>query len=316
MFKESRIYIAGHTGLLGTALLKRVEKEGFRNIIVRTHSEADLTDSRAVDRLFRDERPECVFLAAGLTGGIIANSAHPARFLHENISIQDNVFESAIRYGVRRLVFYGSSCIYPKCAEQPISEGALLTGAIEETSAPYAAAKIAGIAACAAYNREYGARRFIALVPNSMYGPAGNFDPENSHVLSALMRRLHDARVLGAGMVTLWGSGSPRREFVFSEDVAQASVFAMKNAERLRNSHYNVGTGEDFSIKELASAVARVVGFEGRINWDSTRPDGVARKLLDSSGFKALGWKPKTFLNEGLEKTYEWFLRSLAERAL
>lgn len=316
MLKESRIYIAGHTGLLGTALLKRVGKEGFRNIIVRTHSEVDLTDSRAVDGLFRDERPEYVFLAAGLTGGIVANSAHPARFMHENISIQDNVFESANRYGVRRLVFYGSSCVYPKCAEQPIREGALLTGAIEETSAPYAVAKIAGLAACAAYNREYGTGRFIALVPNSMYGPADNFDAENSHVLSALMRKLHNAMVLGAGWVTLWGSGAPRREFVFSEDVADASVFAMKNAERLKNSHYNVGTGEDFSIKELASAVARVVGFEGLIKWDFTMPDGTARKLLDSSGFKALGWKSKTFLNEGLEKTYEWFLKNLAERAL
>lgn len=308
MFKDSKIYVAGHTGLLGTALLKKLMKGGYSNIITRTHAELDLTSQAAVDEFFKNEQPEYVFMAAGLTGGIVANKTYPATFLHTNISMQDNVFEAAHKYNVKHLIFYGSSCVYPKNAPQPMKEEYLLTGAIEETSEAYAVAKIAGIIACRSYNRQYKTNRFIALAPNSMYGPNDNFDLENSHVLSALLRRLHDAKKAeNKDKVELWGSGSPRREFVFSEDVADASIFAMENAGKLENTHYNVGSGTDCSIKELAGLIAEVVGFEGQIEWDTSRPDGVLRKLLDSSMFKSLGWEPRVRLEEGLHRTFDWF---------
>jgi len=316
MFKDSRIYIAGHTGLLGTALLKRLQAEGYIDILTKSHSELDLTDRTAVDSFFKSEQPEYIFLAAGLTGGILANKTYPATFLHANIAMQDNLFEAANKYDVKHIIFYGSSCVYPKNARQPMKEGYLLTGEIEETSEGYSAAKIAGIFSCRSYNNQYKTNRFIALIPNSMYGPNDNFDPENGHVLSALIRRFHEAKMEGKDRIILWGSGNPRREFIFSEDVADASIFAMQNADKLQNMHYNIGTGIDYTIKELAEIVSQIVGYKGRIEWDTTKPDGAPRKLLDSSNFVDIGWRPSIGLEDGLRITYEWFLENIQEGLL
>ena len=258
-----------------------------------------------------EERPEYVFLAAGLVGGIMANKTNPATFLHTNIAIQDNVFEAATKTGVKHLVFYGSSCMYPKNCPQPIKEEYLMTGEIEDTSEGYAIAKTAGILACKTYNNQYKNNRFIALIPNSMYGPNDHFDLENSHVLSALIRKFHDAKTNGEKKVTLWGSGTPKREFVFHEDVAAASIFAMKNADTLRNMHYNIGSGVDYSIKELAQMISEIVGFKGDIEWDLTKPDGTPRKLLDSSKFLHLGWRPVTDIKTGIKTTYEWYVSNI-----
>lgn len=311
MNKDAKIFVVGHNGLLGSALIKKLQSEGYINLITKSRSELDLTNHGAVDTFFKKERPEYVFLAAGLTGGIIANKTYPATFLHTNIAIQDNVFQVAVKYKVKHLIFYGSSCVYPKDCSQPIKEEYLQTGMIEETSEGYAIAKTAGIIACRVYNNQYNTNRFIALLPNSMYGPNDNFDLENSHVLSALIRRFHEAKVEGKESITLWGSGNPRREFIFCEDVADASIFAMKNAERLQNKHYNIGTGIDYSIKELAEIISRVVGYNGEIKWDETKPDGVPRKLLDSSGFLHLGWKPLVEIEDGLKVTYKWYLENI-----
>jgi GDP-L-fucose synthase len=309
MYKDSKIYIAGHTGLLGSALLKRLESNGYHNIITKSHVDLDLTDQKPVDAFFEKERPEYVFLCAGLTGGIIANQTYPVDFSHTNIAIQDNVFQAAQKYEVKHLIFYGSSCVYPKNCLQPIKEEYLFTGEIEVTSEAYAIAKTAGIIACRSYNAQFKTNRFIALIPNSMYGPNDNFDLENSHVLASLIRRFYEAKVNAQGNVVLWGSGSPRREFIFSGDVAEASVFAMNNADKLKGAqHYNVGTGIDYSIKELAEYIANIVGFEGSIEWDATKPDGTPQKLLDSSRFLNLGWESSTSLEDGLETTYQWFI--------
>jgi len=304
---HSKIYIAGHTGLLGSAIFRQLQHDGFDTLITRTHQELDLTCKEVVEYFFKEIRPEYVFLCAGKVGGIIGNKEHPARYLHVNIAIQDNLFEMCVKYDVKNVIFYGSSCTYPKLCAQPMKEEYWLTGAIEETSMGYAAAKIAGILGCKSYNNEYGSKRFICVIPNSMYGPNDNFDPENSHVLSALLKKLDDARNNQEQSITLWGSGTPRREFIFSEDVANASIFLMKNADRLENTHYNLGTGVDYSIKELASTIATVVGFKGNIVWDTSKPDGTPQKLLDSSKFLALGWQPNVFLEEGLRKTYRWY---------
>jgi len=311
LFKDSKIYVAGHTGLLGSALVKRLKEKGFHNILTKTHRDLDLTDRNAVYHFFKQEKPEFVFLAAGKTGNISVCHAFPASFLHENIAIQDNVFEAAQGYEVKYLVFYGSSCTYPKYSPQPIKEEYLLTGPVEETSESYAAAKIAGILACKAYNTQYKTNRFIALIPNTLYGPNDHFSLENSHVFSALIRRFHDARRTGQREVVLWGSGKPRREFIFSEDVADASIFIVQHVDRLDNHHYNLGTGVDFSIKELATMIAGVTGYTGEIKWDTSKPDGPMQKLLDSSRFLSLGWKSSTTIEKGLETTYDWFLKSV-----
>ncbi|QII14144.1 GDP-L-fucose synthase [Candidatus Kuenenia stuttgartiensis] len=310
MNKDSKIYVGGHTGLLGTALLKKLELEGYRNIITKTSNELDLINQERVKDFFNKEQPEYVFLCAGLTGGIIANKTYPATFLHTNIAIQDNVFEAAQRHGVKHLIFYGSSCMYPKYSPQPIKEDYLFDGKIEETSEAYAIAKIAGVIACKSYNIEFNTKRFIALVPNTMFGPHDNFDPNTSHVIPSLIRKFHEAKEGKKENVMLWGSGNPRREFVFSEDVADASIFAMLNADKLENGHYNIGTSEDYSIKELANMIASIVGNKGEIFWDVTKPDGSPRKLLDSSKFLTLGRKPLTTLEKGLKITYEWFLKN------
>ena len=307
MYKDSKIYIAGHAGLLGSALVKKLSGAGYGNVITRSHAELDLTDKTVVLDFFAVEKPEYVFLAAGKVGGILSNKSYPADYLHINISIQDNVFEAAQKYNVKHLIFYGSSCSYPKDCEQPIKEEYFLTGPIEETSEGYAAAKIAGIIACKAYNNQYGTNRFIALIPNSMYGPNDKFDLESSHVLSALIRRFHEAKINGAESVTLWGSGEAKREFVFGPDVAEASLFAMQNADKLENQHYNIGTGIDYSIKELARIIVKIVDYHGEILWDTNKPDGTAQKLLDSSKFLSLGWKPKTGFEKGLKITYQFW---------
>ncbi|MHC4158305.1 MAG: GDP-L-fucose synthase family protein [Planctomycetota bacterium] len=317
MYKDSKIYLAGHTGLLGTALMKRLSGDGYGNVITRSHSELELTDKNSVFDFFSTERPEYVFLAAGKVGGIASNKSYPAEYLHANLAIQDNVFEAAQEYEVRHLIFYGSSCSYPKVCRQPMKEEYLLTGLTEETSEGYAIAKIVGIVGSRIYNQQYNTNRFIALIPSSMYGPNDNFDIEHSHVLSALIRKFHEAKINKAGSVSLWGSGKPRREFIFSEDAAAASVFAMKNAEHLENSHYNIGTGVDYSIEELAAITAKIVGFEGEILWDRSKPDGARQKLLDSTRFTSLGWKPTVGIEEGLRRTYEWYKeQSLAEAAM
>lgn len=309
--KKSKIYVAGHTGLLGSAIIKKLCASGYTNIIVKSHSEFDLTDRKAVDEFFKHEKLEYVFLAAGLTGGIIANRTYPADFFNANIAIQTNIFESVLKYDIKRIIFYGSSCVYPKNALQPIKEEYLLSGQIEETSEAYATAKIAGIIACKAYNNQYKTNRFISLIPNSIYGPNDSFDLENSHVLSALIRKIHEAKINNADKVILWGSGNPRREFIFSEDVAEASVFIMSlNEDYLKNTHYNIGTGIDYSIKELAEMVSNIVGFKGNIEWDANKPDGVQRKLLDSSKFLSLGFKPSVSLEKGLRTTYVWYLEN------
>ncbi|MFH1440815.1 MAG: GDP-L-fucose synthase [Candidatus Omnitrophota bacterium] len=309
MFKDSKIYIAGHTKLLGAALLANLK--GYKNIITRLLDELDLTKRECVDEFFGKERPEYVFLSAGLTGGIAANKNFPAAFFHTNIAIQDNIFEAAQKYNVKNLVFYGSSCVYPKYCQQPIKEEYLMTGELEGTSEAYSAAKIAGIFACKAYNRQFNTKRFIALIPNSIYGPCDTFDKENSHVAAALIMKLHEAKSKGEKKVTLWGSGTPKREFIFSSDIAKASIFAMNNTDRLENIHYNVGTGIEYSIKEIAGIIANIVGFEGKIEWDTTKPDGTPRKALDSSKFFSLGWKPITTLESGLRLTYEWYTNTI-----
>lgn len=305
MYKDSKIYVAGHTGLIGSALIGKLSEHGYCHVITRSHTELDLTDKNAVFDFFSSEKPEYVFLAAGKVGGILSNRTYPADYLHINISIQDNVFEAAQKYNVRNLIFYGSSCSYPKDCKQPIKEEYFLTGPIEKTSEGYASAKIAGIIACKAYNNQYGTNRFIALIPNSTYGPNDNFDPESSHVLSALIRKFHKAKMNREDSIILWGSGKPRREFIFSQDVAEASLFAMKNADRLENHHYNVGIGVDHSIKELAAIIAETVGYDGKTLWDTTKPDGTVKKLLDSTKLLSLGWKPKTSFEEGLKITYQ-----------
>ncbi len=316
MNKDSKIYVAGHSGMLGTALVKRLREKGFTDIRTKTHNELDLTDSREVDRFFEYNKPEYVFLAAGKTGGVMANKTFPAEFLHINIAIQDNVFEAAHKYMVKHLIFYGSSCIYPKYSKQPIKEEYLLTGEIEETSEAYATAKIAGIIACKAYNTQFNINRFIALVPNSMYGCNDNFDKDNSHVIAALIGKIHDAKVERKREVTLWGSGTPRREFLFCEDGAEASIFAMENSDKLADRHYNIGTGIDYSIEELANIIKSIVGYDGKILWDTDKPDGTPKKLLDSSRFLSLGWKSSVPLETGLRLTYEWFFKNIEIKSI
>jgi len=304
---KSNIYIAGHSGLLGSALVKVLQNNGYENIIKKTHKELDLTNKTAVEDFFKENEIDYIFLCAGKVGGIVGNKTSPASYLHENLLIQDNIFELANKYLIKNVIFYGSSCTYPKVCQQPMKEEYWLTGAIEETSMGYAAAKIAGIIGCKSYNAQYNTNRFICVVPNSIYGANDNFDLENSHVFSALIRKIDTAKQQNKDTLTLWGSGNPRREFIYSEDVASASIFLMKNSDKLKNTHYNLGSGVDYSIKELAQAISEVVGYEGKIEWDTSKPDGTLKKLLDSSKFLELGWKPQVSFEEGLTTTYKWY---------
>lgn len=305
--KNSTIYIAGHKGLLGSALLKVLKKRGYRNIVTKTHAELELTDKNAVEDFFNENDIEFIFLCAGKVGGIIGNKTKPASYLHENLMIQDNIFEASNKYKIKNLIFYGSSCTYPKVCKQPMKEEYWLSGTIEETSMGYAAAKIAGIIGCKSYNIQHNTNRFICVIPNSIYGEHDNFDLENSHVFSALISKIDTAKQQNKTSLTLWGSGNPRREFIYSEDVANASIFLMQNIEKLENSHYNLGTGTDYSIKELAEAISKVVGYKGNIKWDTNKPDGAMQKLLDSNKLLKLGWKPTTNFEDGLQKTYAWY---------
>lgn len=311
MNTNSRIYVAGHKGLVGSAIHQSLEQAGFTRLILRTRTELDLTNHSAVHRFFEQERPEFVFLAAAKVGGIQANSQFPAEFIHENLVIQTNVIEACYRAGVERLLFLGSSCIYPKLCPQPIKEGFLLTGPLEPSNRPYAIAKIAGIELCWAYNRQYGTR-YLTVMPTNLYGPHDNFDLNTSHVLPALMRKVAEAKASGADHIVVWGTGTPRREFLFSKDLAEACVFLMDLSENkfcalLAQDHpplINIGVGEDLSIRELAELVSSVLGYKGKLIFDLSKPDGTPRKLLDVSLIHALGWRAKTSLHDGILQTY------------
>lgn len=304
MNKNSRIYVAGHKGLVGSALLRRLQRDGFHHLITRSSSELDLRDQSAVDAFFRSERPEYIFLAAAKVGGIHANDTYPADFLRDNLQIQTNVIDAAFRSQARKLLFLGSSCIYPKLAPQPMTEGSLLTGSLEPTNEWYAIAKIAGLKMCQAYRRQHGFNA-VAVMPSNLYGPGDNFDLMNSHVLPALIRKFHEAKERGDAKVVVWGTGTPKREFLHVDDLADACMFVMQTetGEEL----LNVGWGEDICILDLAELVRATVGFAGEIQLDPTKPDGTPRKLLDISRLKSMGWLPSIRLTEGVRSTYAWF---------
>ena len=295
--------------MVGSALLRRLEAEGFSNLPTRDRSELDLTDEHAVRGFFRQERPDAVIFAAAKVGGIKANSDFPVEFLLDNLRIQNNVIEAAHEIGVRKLLFLGSSCIYPKFAPQPIPETALLTGPLEPTNEAYAVAKIAGIKLCQAFSREYGAN-FISAMPTNLYGPNDNFDLETSHVLAALLRKAHEAKKSGARQLVVWGTGKPRREFLHVDDAARACLFLLETYDSPEI--INVGCGEDIAIRELAELICEVIGFNGELSWDTTKPDGTPRKLLDVTRLKNLGWQPTIPLREGIARTYEWFVKNVA----
>lgn len=302
--RSARIYVAGHRGLVGSAILRRLRAEGYDNLLTATRDQLDLRDQAAVNYWFRANRPEYVFLVAGTVGGILANSTRPAEFIYDNLMIHATVVHAAHLHGVRRLLYLGSSCIYPRDCPQPIREEYLLTGLLEPTNEPYAIAKISGIKLCQAYRRQYGCD-FISAMPTNLYGPNDNFDLESSHVLPALMRKFHDAKVAGREEVAVWGTGSPKREFLHVDDLADACLFLMRHYNE--DIHVNVGTGEDLSIRELAETIREVVAPGVRLAFDATKPDGTPRKLLDVSRLHALGWRHRIELREGIESTYEWF---------
>ncbi len=302
---DSKIYVAGHHGLAGSAIWRSLQRRGYRNLIGRRSRDLDLCDSRAVDEFFTSERPEYVFLAAAKVGGIKANNDFPGEFLFKNLAIQNHVIDAARRHGVKKLLFLGSSCIYPRLAPQPLKEEYLLSGPLEPTNQWYAIAKIAGIKLCQAYRRQYGCD-FIAAMPTNLYGPGDNYDPLGSHVLPALIRRFHEAKVAGAPSVTCWGTGAPLREFLHSDDLGDALVFLMEHYSA--EEFINVGSGQELTIGELATTVARLIGYAGTIHWDPAQPDGTPRKLMDSSRLKALGWSPKVTLEDGIRGAYQDFL--------
>lgn len=303
--KTSKIYIAGHLGLVGSALLRTLEKQGYTRLIYKTRSELNLIDQRATYDFFEKEKPEYVFLAAAKVGGILANNTQRGEFIYENLMVQANVIEAARQSGVKRLMFLGSSCIYPRDCEQPMREDYLLSGALEQTNEPYAVAKIAGIKLCEAYNAQYGTD-FISVMPTNLYGPNDNFDLQSSHVLPALLRKIHEAKKLQSRTVTIWGSGKPRREFMHVDDLAAACLHIMNRPESQQI--INIGSGDEVTIQALAELICEMVGFEGHLEFDKTKPDGISRKLLDTSRLSAQGWSPTIKLKEGLEKTYQWFL--------
>ena len=310
MEKSDRIFVAGHRGMVGSAITRTLEGGGFRNLIKRTRAELDLADSRAVSDFFRNEKPSVVVFAAAKVGGIKANNDFPVEFLIDNLRIQTNVISAAHASGARKLLFLGSSCIYPKHAPQPIPESALLTGPLEPTNETYAVAKIAGLKLCQAYHREYGAN-FISVMPCNLYGPNESFDLETSHVLAALLRKAHEAKLKRARELVVWGTGTPRREFLHVDDCASACLFLLEKYDSPEI--INVGSGEDVSIRELAELICDVVGFNGELAWDKTKPDGTPRKLLDVSKLRSLGWKPSISLRDGIAQTYDWFLNNVAK---
>ena len=330
MNKTSKIYIAGHRGLVGSAIVKNLESKGYTNLVYRTHKELDLLDSNAVAKFFEVEKPEYVILAAAKVGGIVANNTYRADFIYENLQIQNNVIHQSYLHDVEKLLFLGSTCIYPKNAPQPMKEDSLLTSPLEYTNEPYAIAKIAGIKMCESYNIQYGTN-FISVMPTNLYGPNDNFDLETSHVLPALLRKMHEAKLNNTPQVEIWGSGKPRREFLYSEDMADACVFLLENRDfrdtyeikrdenttcsietvrniEIRNTHINIGTGVDISIKELARTIKKIVGYTGELYFNDTKPDGTMVKLTDPSKLHALGWKHTVELEEGISRVYEWYL--------
>lgn len=309
MNPNSKIFVAGHNGLVGSAIVRALTKQGYTNIITRSRAELDLLDQVAVRAFFETEKPEYVFVAAAKVGGIMANSTQPADFIYQNLVIETNLIDSAYRSKVTKLLFLGSSCIYPIFAEQPIKEEYLMTGALEPTNEAYAVAKIAGIVMCQSYNKQYGTN-YISLMPTNLYGQNDNFDLTSSHVLPAMIRKFHEAKKEGKKEMMLWGTGVAKREFLNADDLADAAVFLMNNYND--GSIVNVGTGEDVTIKELAETVKAIVGYEGEIVWDSTKPDGTPRKLLDVSKLHSLGWKHTMPLNEGIKSAYDWFLKNVA----
>jgi GDP-L-fucose synthase len=319
MSAQPKIYVAGHRGMVGSAIVRALQSEGQRNIITRTHEELDLADQAGVRSFFGVEKPDQVYLAAAKVGGIHANNKYPADFIYQNLMIQANIVDAAFGNGVKKLLFLGSSCIYPKLASQPMHEEALLTGPLEQTNEPYAIAKIAGIKLCESYNRQYGESHGVdyrSVMPTNLYGPGDNYHPENSHVIPSLIRRFHEAKVGNSKQAVIWGSGTPKREFLYVDDMAAACVRVMNLDRALYDqhtvpmlSHINVGSGCDITIQELAAAIRRVVGFRGDIAYDPSKPDGTPRKLMDSSRINALGWSPCTGLEEGLKRAYDDFLK-------
>lgn len=307
MGKNSKIYVAGHRGLVGSSIVRQLRKGGYANIVTRTREELELLDAEAVKKFFETERPEYVFLAAAKVGGIMANNTLPADFIRENLIVQTNVLHQAYVSGVRKLLFLGSSCIYPKFAPQPLKEEYLMTGPLEETNSAYAIAKIAGIEMCQAYHRQYGSN-FISVMPTNLYGPNDNFSPERAHVLPALVRRFHEAKLSSADSVVVWGTGKPKREFLHIDDLGSACMFLMETYDD--PSIINIGTGKDVTIKKLAELIAETVGYKGKIVWDTSKPDGTPQKLLDVSKIHALGWHHKIPLSEGLASTYKWFVEN------
>lgn len=317
MRKDSKIYVAGHRGLVGSALVRALQSRGYRNLLLRTHTELDLTDQAAVEIFFAREKPEYVLLAAAKVGGIHANNTYPAEFIEQNLAIQTNVIHESWRNNVKRLLFLGSSCIYPKECPQPIKEEYLLTGLLEPTNRPYALAKIAGIEMCHAYNRQYGTR-YMAAMPTNLYGPNDNYDLNNSHVLPALIRKMHEAKLSGAKEVVVWGTGTPKREFLYSDDMADACLFLLEQPEEKLAGLFNdmtpplvnVGCGEDISIRELAGLVREIVGFKGELTFDTSKPDGTMRKLMDVGKLAQLGWQAKMSLQTGVSLAYQSYLDS------
>ena len=318
---NQKIYVAGHRGMVGSAIVRNLEAKGFNNIVTRTHAELDLTHQAKVATFFEQEKPDQVYLAAAKVGGIHANNTFPAEFIYDNLMVQNNVIHQAFRAGVKKLLFLGSSCIYPKLAPQPMSEDALLTGKLEPTNEPYAIAKIAGIKMCESYNRQYGESHGVdyrSVMPTNLYGPGDNYHPENSHVIPALIRRFHEAKVSNAPEVVIWGTGTPKREFLYVDDMAAASIFVMdldkaiydQHTQPMQN-HINVGYGSDVTIAELAKAVGEAVGYQGKIGFDSSKPDGAPRKWMSSERLNKLGWHSKVTLNEGLSRAYGAYLSDL-----
>jgi GDP-L-fucose synthase len=311
MNKDSRIFVAGHGGLVGSAIVRRLQADGHGNLLLRSSAELDLRSQAAVERFFAEQRPELVVLAAAKVGGIHANDTYPADFIRDNLQIQTNVIDAAYRHAARKLLFLGSSCIYPKHAPQPMSEDYLLTGPLEPTNEWYAIAKIAGLKMCQAYRRQYGFDAICAM-PTNLYGPGDNFDLNNSHVLPALIRKIHEAKEQRAEDVVVWGTGTPRREFLHVEDLADACVFMLR--EYSSDQPINIGWGEDLSIRELALLIQEIVGFSGQLRFDTSKPDGTPRKLLDTSRLRAIGWRPNIPLRQGVAATYDWFLAHQADR--
>ncbi len=315
---DQKIYVAGHRGMVGSAIVRELQRKGYTNLIYRTHQELDLTNQAAVRQFFESEKPDQVYLAAAKVGGIHANNTYPAEFIYDNLMVQNNVIHQAFLSGVKKLLFLGSSCIYPKLATQPMNEEALLTGKLEPTNEPYAIAKIAGIKMCESYNRQYGQSHSIdyrSVMPTNLYGPGDNYHPENSHVIPALIRRFHEAKIANVPEVVIWGTGTPRREFLYVDDMAAASVFVMSLDKKAYDSqtammqnHLNVGSGSDVTIAELAAAVRDAVAYQGKIRFDSSMPDGAPRKWMDSERLNQLGWQPKVHLQQGLSLAYKAFL--------